>query len=28
MEKIDEDLIRQFGEGLKDLKSGRIRRVA
>jgi len=28
IKKIDTDLIKQFEEGLEDLKSGRIRRVA
>ena len=28
LKKIDVDLVRQFKEGLEDLKSGRIRRVA
>ncbi len=28
IKKIDKDLVRQFKEGLEDLKSGRIRRVA
>ncbi len=28
IKKIDEDLVRQFKEGLEDLKSGRIRKVA
>jgi AbrB family looped-hinge helix DNA binding protein len=28
IKKIDMDLVRQFEEGLEDLKSGRIRRVA
>jgi len=28
IKKIDKDLIRQFEEGLKDLKLGRLRRVA
>ncbi len=28
IKKIDTDLIRQFKEGLDDLKSGRLRRVA
>jgi len=28
IKKIDEDLVNQFKEGLEDLKSGRIRRVA
>lgn len=28
IKKIDNDLVRQFEEGLKDLKSGKIRRVA
>ena len=28
IKKIDEDLVRQFKEGLEDLKSGRVRRVA
>jgi len=27
-EKIDIDLVKQFKEGLEDLKSGRIKRVA
>ncbi|MCX6746644.1 MAG: hypothetical protein NTU63_00745 [Candidatus Pacearchaeota archaeon] len=27
IEKIDTDLIRQFKEGLEDLKSGRVRKV-
>ena len=28
IKKIDEDLINQFREGLNDLKSGRVKRVA
>lgn len=28
IKKIDNDLVRQFKQGLKDLKSGRVRRVA
>jgi len=28
LKKIDFDLVRQFKEGLKDLKSGRVKRVA
>ena len=28
LKKIDVDLVRQFKEGLEDLKSGRVRRVA
>jgi AbrB family looped-hinge helix DNA binding protein len=28
LKKIDMDLVRQFKEGLEDLKSGRVRRVA
>jgi len=28
IKKIDDDLVRQFREGLEDLKSGRLRRVA
>lgn len=28
IKKIDTDLVRQFKEGLDDLKSGRLRRVA
>ena len=28
IKKIDVDLVRQFEEGLQDLKSGRVRRVA
>lgn len=28
IKKIDSDLVRQFKEGLGDLKSGRLRRVA
>lgn len=28
IKKIDKDLVRQFEEGLEDLKSGRVRRVA
>ena len=28
LKKVDMDLIRQFKEGLEDLKSGRVRRVA
>jgi len=28
LKKIDVDLIEQFKEGLEDLKSGRVRRVA
>ena len=28
LKKIDVDLVNQFKEGLKDLKSGRVRRVA
>ena len=28
IKKIDTDLVRQFKEGLEDLKSGRVRRVA
>ena len=28
IKKIDEDLVRQFKEGLEDLKLGRLRRVA
>ena len=28
IKKIDNDLIRQFEEGLKDLKLGKVRRVA
>ena len=28
IKKIDIDLVRQFEEGLEDLKSGRVRRVA
>ena len=28
LKKIDLDLVRQFKEGLEDLKSGRVRRVA
>ena len=28
LEKIDFDLVRQFKEGLEDLKAGRIRKVA
>jgi AbrB family looped-hinge helix DNA binding protein len=28
IKKIDTDLVRQFKEGLEDLKSGRIKRVA
>ena len=28
LKKIDFDLVRQFKEGLEDLKSGRVRRVA
>jgi len=28
IKKIDEDLVRQFEEGLEDLKSGRVKRVA
>jgi AbrB family looped-hinge helix DNA binding protein len=28
IKKIDIDLVRQFEEGLQDLKSGRVRRVA
>ncbi len=28
IKKIDEGLIKQFEEGLKDLKSGKVRRVA
>ena len=27
-EKIDLDLVKQFKEGLEDLNSGRVRRVA
>ncbi len=28
LKKIDVDLVKQFKEGLEDLKSGRVRRVA
>ena len=28
LKKIDVDLVNQFKEGLKDLKAGRVRRVA
>jgi antitoxin PrlF len=28
LKKVDMDLIKQFKEGLEDLKSGRVRRVA
>jgi AbrB family looped-hinge helix DNA binding protein len=28
IKKIDEDLVKQFKEGLEDLKSGKVRRVA
>ena len=28
LKKVDVDLIKQFKEGLEDLKSGRVRRVA
>lgn len=28
IKKIDKDLVRQFEEGLEDLKLGRLRRVA
>jgi len=28
LKKVDVDLVNQFKEGLKDLKSGRVRRVA
>ena len=28
LKKIDLDLVKQFKEGLEDLKSGRVRRVA
>jgi len=28
IKKVDVDLVKQFKEGLEDLKSGRIRRVA
>ena len=28
LEKIDWDLVKQFKDGLEDLKEGRIRRVA
>jgi len=28
LEKIDFELVRQFKEGLEDLKAGRVRRVA
>jgi AbrB family looped-hinge helix DNA binding protein len=28
LKKIDVDLVRQFKEGLEDLKSGRVKRVA
>jgi len=28
LKKIDFDLVKQFKEGLEDLKSGRVRRVA
>mgnify|MGYP001417843482 CR=1 FL=1 len=28
LKKIDFDLVRQFKEGLEDLKSGRVKRVA
>lgn len=28
IKKIDNDLVRQFKQGLEDLKSGRVRRVA
>jgi AbrB family looped-hinge helix DNA binding protein len=28
IKKIDTDLVRQFKEGLEDLKSGRVKRVA
>jgi AbrB family looped-hinge helix DNA binding protein len=28
IKRIDEDLVRQFKQGLEDLKSGKVRRVA